>query len=234
MIRCLNCGTEYDGNFCPHCGQKGTVDKITLTFLINDFLSRFMDIDKGMLFNLKHLTLHPKKTVFNYLLGKRKNVLNPVSYALIATSLYLLITSQFEMHWVQEVDLEKFKGAVYNNSFEAGKIIGTYTKFFWLLNILFLSIFSRLFFKKFSFLEHLAMNCFIHGHATLLGILTFIPFRLPVVYDPFVFLYLIIINFLIFQKKGERFEIAVAAFFSVFFSYILFYMVPFILVLISK
>ncbi|MBW1293961.1 DUF3667 domain-containing protein [Aquimarina litoralis] len=234
MRKCLNCGTEYKGNFCPECGQKGTVDKITLSFLVNDFLSRFMDIDKGILFNIKHLTLYPQKTIFNYLLGKRKNVLNPVSYALIATSLYLLISSQFELNWINTTNLEKYKGEIYDNSYEAGKIIGTYTKFFWLLNILFLSVFSRLFFKKFSFLEHLAMNCFIHGHATILGILTFIPFRLPVVYDPFVFLYIIILNFMIFQKKGDRFEIAVAAFFSVFFSYLLFYTIPFIIVFITK
>ncbi|RKN13056.1 DUF3667 domain-containing protein, partial [Aquimarina sp. AD1] len=115
MTNCLNCETSYKGNFCPECGQKSTVEKITFSFLVNDFVSRFMDIDKGMLFNLQYLTTSPKKTVFNYIHGKRKNVFNPVSYALIATSLNLVIISLFEMHWVDTSKFENFEGELYSN-----------------------------------------------------------------------------------------------------------------------
>ncbi|WP_108802721.1 DUF3667 domain-containing protein [Aquimarina sp. Aq107] len=234
MTNCLNCETSYKGNFCPECGQKSTVEKITFSFLVNDFVSRFMDIDKGMLFNLQYLTTSPKKTVFDYIYGKRKNVFNPVSYALIATSLNLVIISLFEMHWVDTSKFENFEGELYSNSYEAGKFIGTYIKFFWLLNIVFLSLFSRLFFKTFSFLEHLAINCFIVGHATLLGILSYTILRFPIVFDPIVFIYIILLSFMIFQKKGERFETIVASIFSVFFSYLLFYIIPFIIVFLTK
>jgi len=234
LTNCLNCETSYHGNFCPECGQKGTVEKITLSFLIGDFISRFLDMDKGMLHNLKYLTLAPQGTIFNYLQGKRKSVFNPVSYAIIATSLYLLISSQLKLHTIDTSKYDKFDGELITISYKAGKMIGTYLKFFWLLNILFLSLFSRLFFKTFSFLEHLAMNCFVLGHVTFLGILSYIILRLPIVYDPFIFIYLVLLYFMVFQKKGERFEIIIASFFSVLFSYLLFYMIPFIIVFITK
>jgi len=50
-------------------------------------------MDKGLLFNLKNLTLYPKKTILDYINGKRRQVLNPISYAIITISVYLFMDS---------------------------------------------------------------------------------------------------------------------------------------------
>ena len=50
-------------------------------------------MDRGILFNLKNLTLHPKRTIINYINGKRRYILNPVSYAIITISIYLFLDS---------------------------------------------------------------------------------------------------------------------------------------------
>ncbi|WP_299433990.1 DUF3667 domain-containing protein [uncultured Aquimarina sp.] len=234
-INCLNCKTSYNGNFCPECGQKSTIEKITFSFLVSDFLSRFLDLDKGFLYNLKHLTLSPKNTILNYINGQRKHVFNPISYSFIAITLFLLIQSQFDIINISGSNfIDTEKSTTYKFSYEAGQIIGHYIKYFWLLNILFLSLFTKLFFSKLSFLEHLAMNSFIIGHATIFGIFSFLVLRIPIVFDPLVFIYIIFLLFKVFKEKGERFEKIIASFFTVFFTYLLFYLVPMVYVWIIK
>ncbi len=234
-MNCLNCDTKYDGNFCPECGQKSSVKQITLSFLISDFFSRFMDIDKGMLYNLNNITIAPKDTILNYLEGKRKNVFNPVSYAIVAVTIYLIIQSLFKIKTIEVPNIIG-DGKLHETSslsYEAGKLVGTYLKFFWLLNIIFLSLFTRIFFKRFNFLEHLTINCFLVGHATLFGIITLFITEIQIVFNPLVFAYLLFLLIAVFKTKGDLFETIVACCFSMFFSYLLFYIIPFIFVWVN-
>jgi len=90
-LSCINCNIDFDGVFCPKCGEKKDIKRITFTSIIQSVFSGFIDMDKGLLFNLKHLTLHPKNTILHYISGKRKYILNPISYAIITISIYLFL-----------------------------------------------------------------------------------------------------------------------------------------------
>lgn len=46
---CINCNIEFEGDFCPTCWEKKNVDRITL----QSIFSGLLDMDKGLLFNLK-------------------------------------------------------------------------------------------------------------------------------------------------------------------------------------
>ena len=48
-------------------------------------------MDKGFLFNLKMLFLNPKSITVEYILGKRKGILNPISFLILSVSLYLIL-----------------------------------------------------------------------------------------------------------------------------------------------
>ncbi|WP_445012636.1 DUF3667 domain-containing protein [Aquimarina mycalae] len=188
-------------------------------------------MDKGFLFNLKYLIIAPKKTILNYIQGKRKRLFNPISYAIITITIYLIIQSQLGISNISSSDqIERSNPELYSLSYKTGQIIAQYSKFFWLLNILFLSLFTRLFFKRFNFFEHLAINSLIVGHSTLFGIMFYVFKSVPPIFNPIIFFYILFLLYMVFYTKGNRFEIIVASIFSVFFSYLLFYIIPLIVI----
>lgn len=38
-IRCLNCGKEFEGDFCPKCGQSAKTGRFTLRFIWENLIS---------------------------------------------------------------------------------------------------------------------------------------------------------------------------------------------------
>ena len=59
---CATCGTEYQGNYCPRCGQSSRIGRYSLK---NAFLL-FLDVwglgNRGMFRTLRDLILRPAST----------------------------------------------------------------------------------------------------------------------------------------------------------------------------
>ena len=68
---CLTCETAHQGNFCPNCGERAGVPKITFRSMFREAFSTVTNMDKGILFNLKYLSTKPKQLITKYLAGKR-------------------------------------------------------------------------------------------------------------------------------------------------------------------
>lgn len=79
MTICKNCGHPVDLKFCPNCGQKASVKRIEMKWLIHDLPHAIWHIDKGFLFNVFNLFKRPGYAIADYLAGKRKNFYHPVS-----------------------------------------------------------------------------------------------------------------------------------------------------------
>lgn len=90
LITCLNCGHSFKGNFCPQCGQKVSVKKITAKFLLEETLHFFTHLEKGFLFTSWNFLIRPGISSVHYVAGKRKVYQPPVSFFLIWTGLYFL------------------------------------------------------------------------------------------------------------------------------------------------
>lgn len=88
---CLNCGNLFSGNFCPECGQKATVKRISGSVLISDVIRFFTHLEKGFLHTTWNLLARPGFLSINFLEGKRQKYQPPVSYLLIWTTLYVII-----------------------------------------------------------------------------------------------------------------------------------------------
>ena len=80
---CLNCGTVITDKFCPHCGQKKEVEKLTWYSLLHEIAHFFSHIEKGFLNTSYQLLIHPGKILREYLDGKRIKYQKPVSLFLI-------------------------------------------------------------------------------------------------------------------------------------------------------
>jgi hypothetical protein len=88
---CLNCGTIVTDKFCPHCGQKKEVKRLswrTLTEEINYF---FFIGDGGFYKTVRELAIHPGRLYKNYLDGKRKKYDEPLSFLLISITVFIVV-----------------------------------------------------------------------------------------------------------------------------------------------
>ena len=180
---CISCNEEHDGNFCPNCGEKAQVPKITFRSILNDAARTVTNMDKGFLFNIKNLFFAPKTVVIDYLQGKRKKIFNPISFLIISVTIYIIGESFFKV----QGESTPIDSKIYSIGYEAGKFIQSYFKYFWILSIIWLSISTRLIFGKYNFAEHLAINAFVVGQTTLVGLIWFLIFRTSLFFNPIVY-----------------------------------------------
>jgi hypothetical protein len=208
---CVNCSTEHNGNFCPNCGERSQVPKITFSSILNNAFATITNMDKGFLFNVKNLFLHPGQLISDYLRGKRKQIFNPISFLIISVTVYLVVDSLVKV----PVTGDKIESEIYDVGYQSGRFIKLYFKYFWLLSIIWLSVSTRIFFGKYNYAEHLALNSFVIGQATLVGIIGFLIFKVPILFNPFVYSMILWMLYQIFKSKKKDWEALLVSFAAV-------------------
>jgi len=209
-MKCITCHIEHENTFCPNCGEKGDVPEITFSSIFNAGMSTITNMDKGFLYNFKQLFLNPQKLIQDYIAGKRKGILNPISYLIIAVTIYLI----FEALLHVGSSNEKLTSKSYEIGYQAGGFLRDYFKYFWISSILWLSLSTRLVFKQYSLAEHLAINAFVLAQTTLVIATLYLIFKLKIIFNPIVYLVLIILIYKIYQRKSkdvDRFLMSVSA-----------------------
>ena len=101
-MRCLNCDTEFEGNFCPECGQSAKTGRFTMKFILQNLTTAILGRDGGVWFTLKNLFSRPGAMIVDILSGKRKKYFSPFPMLFFALTLYILITSVTTGFIVQE------------------------------------------------------------------------------------------------------------------------------------
>lgn len=209
---CISCKNELSSEFCPTCGEKSTTRKITFTSIIEDTFSTIANMDRGVLYNVKNLFVSPKSFTSDYIHGKRRGVLNPISFLIISVTIYLIVESILrvprgitEAKALPESKLQKV-------GFAAGKYIALYFKYFWILCIIPLSISTRLIFRKYNFAEHLAINSFILGQATLIGLISYLIIKIELPVNPLVYLIILWLVYRVFLNDKEKYETLLMSF----------------------
>ena len=90
---CLNCGTEFEGNFCPECGQKADTGRFTMRFIFENLVAAFTSKDGGLWFTLKNLFSRPGAMIVDNLNGKRRRYFSPFPLLFFALTVYILLYS---------------------------------------------------------------------------------------------------------------------------------------------
>lgn len=91
MTTCKNCGHQFTGNFCNHCGQNAKTSRIDAAFLWEDVQHGILHYDKGILYTVKQLFLKPGYVIKDYIEGKRVHHFRPISLMIVLATLYVLI-----------------------------------------------------------------------------------------------------------------------------------------------
>ncbi len=215
-MNCISCNYEHDEKFCPNCGEKNGIKKITLPSIMEDTFVSVTDMDKGFLFNLKALILNPKKITTDYINGKRKGILNPVSFLILSVTCYIIIMALFKMptsYGDKDVVLSSSYGKF---GFVIGKFITTNLKFFWIFSIIPLGLSIHLIFRRYNFIENLAVSSFVMGQAILGIAISYLFFRIPIIFDPVLYLIIFWMIYRIFKEPKNKSEIFILAATSLF------------------
>lgn len=163
MITCLNCGESFEGNFCPNCGQKSTVQKITVPVLAEETFHFFTHLEKGFLYTTWNFIIRPGQTSLNYLAGKRKKYQKPISYFLIWTGIYIIIHNLVVNHY--HYQLTELSLVAYNLRDHANALLRKHFTLFLIPLVIVSSLIEYLLLGKprFNFPEIVAVSIFGGG-----------------------------------------------------------------------
>ena len=89
--KCLNCGTEFQGKFCPECGQDAKTSRFTLRFIWSNLFVAILGRDGGIAYTIKNLFTRPGAMIVEILNGKRRKYVSPFPTLFLALTLYVLI-----------------------------------------------------------------------------------------------------------------------------------------------
>jgi hypothetical protein len=109
MIKCKNCSREFEGKYCPDCGQNSKIDRITFKDIFSNVSNEIFSFDSKIITTLKSLFFQSGKASLDYLHGKRKKYLNPISYYFITISI-LIVVMRFFPYDYSKISSEMLKG----------------------------------------------------------------------------------------------------------------------------
>lgn len=84
-VVCQNCGTTFDGNFCPICGQKAGVGRITWQTLREGVMILWGMDSRSLPYTIVQLLLRPGYLIGDYISGRRQVSFPPVKMLFILT-----------------------------------------------------------------------------------------------------------------------------------------------------
>lgn len=85
---CKNCGNHYEGKFCPHCGQKSNTRRLTFLNMLEDGFELLTNVDSGILRSVTELFWRPGYMIRDYINGKRKGYMKPLSMLFCLSTFY--------------------------------------------------------------------------------------------------------------------------------------------------
>lgn len=173
---CKNCGTTFEGNYCPNCAQNASVSRFTMKTLLAESFESSLDIERGFLGTLKVLALRPGTAIREYIDGKRLSLYVPAKFLLLIGAITTFLSIRYQI----------FKTGTESNLFEGWHWYTQHFIGFWdfaneystLINIIAIPIYSSatyLFFKPVgdNFAEHLVMNIYVVAEQLALIMLMF-------------------------------------------------------------
>ena len=88
---CATCGTEYQGNYCPRCGQSSRIGRYSFKKAFLLFLDVWGLGNRGMFRTLRDLVLRPGYMIRDYLSGMQMAYFPPFKLFFLLTALSVVI-----------------------------------------------------------------------------------------------------------------------------------------------
>lgn len=176
MILCKNCENEFEGKYCPNCGQKASVKRFSTKILFSHLIDKLLPIDRGMLFTAKNVLTRPGPMLREYLDGKRANYTKPFQFLLIIVAIMLLFFSRDSFEEGMRMGMGDAAKAQSAESAEFQRKMAAFVTENMTLILVgmlpFLALVGRWFYRKHdvNYAEHFIMNCYFMSGTNLISI----------------------------------------------------------------
>lgn len=97
--RCFTCGQEYQGNYCPCCGQSAKIGRYSFKKAFLLFLDVWGLGNRGMFRTIRDLMLRPGYMIRDYISGMQMAYFPPFKLLFLLTALYLVVDSGLKMEF---------------------------------------------------------------------------------------------------------------------------------------
>lgn len=192
-MNCKNCNhllSEAD-KFCPICGNKTGIEKLTVKNLLLEIYQKIFSLDNKFFVTVKHLVTRPENVIKSYLDGNRVKYMPPINFLIIAGLFggffsYLMLNG-----YMGEIDYKSFdlterdpKNPIANKvpmiTEMVMKTMQQYYTLILFLTIPLISLISKIVFydlKKYNFAEHIIIYSYGYSAFLILSYLM-LPFLL--------------------------------------------------------
>ena len=103
MHDCPTCGTHFQGNFCPRCGQSAKIGRYSVKKAFLLFLDVWGVGNRGMFRTLRDLILRPGYMIRDYLRGMHMAYFPPFKMFFLLITLSLLVESGLNIQGVNRI-----------------------------------------------------------------------------------------------------------------------------------
>ena len=188
--KCVNCQVTVTELYCPACGQKQTVKRLTFREGWNDFWARIYGFDGMFPRTLRDLTIRPGIASRRFIEGNRVAYYGPVGYFFLMITLLYLVASLLEIDLVEflkgSADLGMQapppKGSNQEQFMQAAmRYVSDNLKLVSFIMIPMQAFFARyVFFRKsgLNFIENMVLPFYVLGHMYWLSISSLITYSL--------------------------------------------------------
>ena len=165
---CKNCNKEVNSKFCPECGQPTNLKRIDGKYIIHE-IEHVLHFERGILYTIRELAIHPGQNIRNYLLENRSRLVKPIIFIIITSLIYTILNHLFHI----EDGYVIYHETNLDNPSAVGYIVKWIKDHYGYANIImgiFIALWLKLFFRKsnFNFYETLIMLCFVQGMSFLI------------------------------------------------------------------
>lgn len=120
---CATCHTQFQGNYCPRCGQSATIGRYSFKTAFLLFLDVWGLGNRGMFRSIRDLILRPGYMIRDYLNGMQMAYFPPFKMFFLLIALNVLVESGFNVK-MQNI-ITKSKESIFNDLEKAQQDIKT-------------------------------------------------------------------------------------------------------------
>jgi len=112
---CATCGTHFQGNFCPRCGQSSRVSRYSFKTMFLLFIDVWGLGNQGMVHSVRDLILRPGYMIRDYLRGMQRAYFPPFKMLFLFTAFSLIVDSGFNLRHRNYLSDEKTTMSIENS-----------------------------------------------------------------------------------------------------------------------
>ena len=112
---CVNCGTEFQSNFCPVCGQKAGVGPISWKSVRQGLMIIWGMDSRSLGFSIVQLLLRPGYLINDYISGKRLVSFPPVKMLLIVAIVMMMANAIIHNSDIEKEIVNKSSTDLFSN-----------------------------------------------------------------------------------------------------------------------